>query len=104
MNIQREDIAMIQNVERYLEGKMLPNEIAYFEQLRKNIPEIDEMVVEHNMLMHQLNTYSNRLDFKNTLNGIHDKLYEQGDIHEGTVVTRIGKIVQFYHKYNTDHS
>ena len=99
MNIQREDIAMIQNVERYLEGKMLPNEIAYFEQLRKNIPEIDEMVVEHNMLMHQLNTYSNRLDFKNTLNGIHDKLYVQGDIHEGTVVTRIGKIVQFYHKY-----
>ncbi len=99
MSIQREDIAMIQNVERYLEGKMLPNEIAYFEQLRKNIPEIDEMVVEHNMLMHHLDNYSNRLDFKNALNDIHDKLSQQGDIQETNEVSRTGRIVQFYNKY-----
>ena len=99
MSIQREDIAMIQNVERYLEGKMLPNEIAYFEQLRKNIPEIDEMVVEHNMLMHQLDSYSNRLDFKNSLNDIHEKLAERGDIQETNEISRKGRIIQIYHKY-----
>ena len=99
MSIQREDIAMIQNVERYLEGKMLPNEIAYFEQLRKNIPEIDEMVVEHNMLMHQLNNYSKRVDFKDTINDIHEKLASQGDISEGEDVTPKGRIIQLYNKY-----
>ena len=99
MSNQREDIGMIQNVERYLEGKMLPNEIAYFEQLRKNIPEIDEMVVEHNMLMHQLNNYGNRVDFKNSLNDIHEKLSEQGNISEGLEVTPKGRIIQLYHKY-----
>ena len=99
MSNQREDIAMIQNVERYLEDKMLPNEIAYFEQLRKNIPEIDEMVVEHSMLMHQLNSYSNRLDFKNSLNDIHNKLSEHGDISEGTQVSTKGRIIQLYNKY-----
>jgi serine protease Do len=99
MSIQREDIAMIQNVERYLEGKMLPNEIAYFEQLRKNIPEIDEMVVEHNMLMHHLDNYSNRLNFKNALNDVHEKLAQQGDIQETNEVSRTGRIVQLYHKY-----
>ena len=99
MSNQREDIGMIQNVERYLEGKMLPNEISYFEQLRKNIPEIDEMVVEHSMLMHQLDTYSNRLDFKNSLNDIHNKLSEHGDISEGRQVSTKGRIIQLYNKY-----
>ena len=99
MSIQREDIAMIQNVERYLEGNMLPNEIAYFEQLRKNIPEIDEMVVEHNMLMHQLNNYGKRIEFKDTLNVIHEKLAERGDISEQEDVSVNGRIIQFYHKY-----
>ena len=40
-----EDILLLETIESYLSGAMLPEEKAWFEQLRKNTPEIDQMVV-----------------------------------------------------------
>ena len=38
---------MLDSIERYIRGEMLPEERVFFEQLRKNNPGVDQMVVEH---------------------------------------------------------
>ena len=97
-----DDILILQTIERYLDGNMLPDELSYFEQLRKNTPEIDQMVVEHSMLLQQMETYKNRRNFKHTLNEVHNKVLEQGAILGNTPAKPIGKLVQLYHKYKRD--
>ena len=49
-----EDILLLNSIERYLEGQMLPDERSFFEELRRNRPEIDQMVVEHKLFLHQM--------------------------------------------------
>lgn len=94
-----EDNILLQAIERYLDGVMLPAEKEYFEQLRKNTPEIDQMVVEHAMFLHQMDLYSSRIQFKNSLNEVHQKLTMQGEIYEGGEISTKGRFIQFYHKY-----
>jgi S1-C subfamily serine protease len=94
-----EDNLLLQAIERYLDGTMLPAEKAYFEELRKNTPEIDQMVVEHSMFLHQMDLYSSRLDFKHTLHNIHSKLTDQGDINEGRELDTKGKVIRIWNKY-----
>ena len=48
-----EEIKLIEAVERYIRGEMKPDERVYFEQLRKTNPEVDQMVVEHTLFIHQ---------------------------------------------------
>ncbi len=97
-----DDILMLQTIERYLDGVMLEDEKKYFEQLRKNTPEIDQMVVEHSMFLNQLDLFSERKKMKHSLNDIHDKLLAQGDINEGIEETFKGKVIQLYHRYKKD--
>jgi len=94
-----EDSILIQAIERYLEGTMLPAEKAYFEELRKNTPEIDQMVVEHNMFLHQMDSYSDQRNVKHVLHDIHTKLLERGDINEGGELSTKGRVIQLYNKY-----
>lgn len=102
MNIHNEDILMLQTIERYLDGSMLPDEQAYFEQLRKNTPEIDQMVVEHSMFLGQMDEYVLQRNFKHSLHNVHAKLLATGEINEGDVVTTKGKVVQLYNRYKKD--
>jgi len=102
MNIHNEDILMLQTIERYLDGSMLPDEQAYFEQLRKNTPEIDQMVVEHSMFLGQMDEYVLQRNFKHSLHNVHAKLLATGEINEGGVVTTKGKVVQLYNRYKKD--
>ena len=97
-----EDILMLQTIERYLDGTMLPDERDYFEQLRKNTSEIDQMVVEHSMFLQQMHGFKNRQDFKHSLNLVHEKLLSQGIINDGDETTLKGKVIQMYHKYKKD--
>lgn len=94
-----EDILLLQAIERYLDGTMLPAEREYFEQLRKNTPEIDQMVVEHNMFLHQIDIYSSNRNFKHSLYDMHAKLIERGDINEGGEISTKGRVIQLYNKY-----
>jgi S1-C subfamily serine protease len=94
-----EDILLLQAIERYLDGTMLPAERTYFEQLRKNTPEIDQMVVEHSMFLHQMDIYSSNRNFKHTLHDIHTKLIDRGDINEGGTVRVKGKVIRLYNRY-----
>jgi len=97
-----DDILILQTIERYLDGSMLPDELSYFEQLRKNTPEIDQMVVEHSMLLHQLDSYKHRRNFKHILNEVHNKILLEGGINNASNVKPLAKVIQLYHKYKRD--
>lgn len=94
-----DDILLLQTIERYLDGKMLPDEKAFFEQHRKNVPEIDQMVVEHTMFLHQMEDYSANHNLKHSLHEVHDKLLSSGAINEGGTISTKGKVVQIWNKY-----
>lgn len=94
-----EDILLLQAIERYLDGTMLPAEKAYFEELRKNTHEIDQMVVEHSMFLHQMDNFSGRQNLQLNLSNVHNKLLSMGDINEGGEQTAKAKVVSIWNKY-----
>ncbi len=79
-----EDILLLNSIERYLEGKMLADEKAFFEELRKTQPQIDQLVVEHKFFLHQMAEFGERNDFKNSLENIHERLSATGEIKNGS--------------------
>ena len=94
-----DDILLLEAIERYLSGDMNPAERNYFETLRKNTPEIDQMVVEHSMFQHQMDIYSLHRNLKHSLQEAHTKLLLKGDINEGGELTTKGRVIQLYNKY-----
>ena len=94
-----EDIVLLDIIERYLTGQMLPEEKAWFRQLREKTPEIDQMVVEHKLFLHQMDEFAEHNALKHTIVATHDSLLQKGDIHEGGERTARGRVVQLFHKY-----
>lgn len=95
-----EDILLLNTIERYLEGKMLPDENAFFEELRRNTPEIDQMVVEHKLFLHQMDNYSGIRNLKNSLHEAHLALSVSGAISDNEKDASVKvKVVQFWHRY-----
>lgn len=77
-----QDVKLLDAIERYLRGEMLPEELVSFEQLRKSNPEVDEKVVEHTMFLQQIDRFSEWKNFKTTLHDVHNQLLDAGDIKE----------------------
>ncbi len=94
-----DDILLLEAIERYLNGDMNASERDYFETLRKNTPEIDQMVVEHSMFLHQMDIYALHRNLGQSLQNSHAKLLARGDINEGGELTTRGKVVQLWTKY-----
>ncbi len=94
-----DDILLLEAIERYLSGDMNASERAYFETLRKNTPEIDQMVVEHNMFLQQMDIYSVHRNLKHSMQLTHARLLERGDLNEGGELTPKGKVVQLWKRY-----
>lgn len=94
-----DDILLLDAVERYLNGEMGTEEREYFETLRKNTPEVDQLVVEHNMFLHQMDGYIAHTNIKHTLHNVHTYLLERGDLNEGGEIPTRGKVIQFWNKY-----
>jgi S1-C subfamily serine protease len=94
-----DDILLLEAIEKYLNGEMTSEERSYFENLRKKTPEIDQMVVEHNMFMHQMDLYVAHSNIKHTLHNVHSNLLSKGDINEGGELPTRGKLIQFWNKY-----
>ena len=90
-----QEINMLDAIERYIRGEMLPEERVYFEQLRKSNPAVDQMVVEQTLFLHQISQYGEIKDLKSQLNDIHNDLLSAGDIKETAPV----KIVVLWKKY-----
>jgi serine protease Do len=94
-----DDILLLEAIERYLSDDMSAEERTYFENLRKNTPEIDQMVVEHNMFLHQIGMYAAHRNLRHGLHEAHQHLLEKGDINEGTEISTRGRVIQLWHKY-----
>jgi serine protease Do len=90
-----QEIIMLDSVERYIRGEMLPEERVFFEQLRKTNPSVDQMVVEHTIFLNQMNKFGERKNFRSALNDIHNKLFESGVIYPG----QPAKVVRLWKKY-----
>ena len=88
-----EDLQLLETIEKYLEGKMTETEIAWFENLRNTTPEIDQMVVEHKLFNQQMEEYSHHINFKQSLQSIHNRLASKGDIENDQLSTRKAKVI-----------
>ena len=90
-----EEIVMLDAIERYIRGEMLPEERVFFEHLRKSNPGVDQMVVEHSIFLNQLNAYGEQKEFVSRLNDIHKDLVGSGEIKEATPA----KLATLWKKY-----
>ena len=93
-----EDIQLLEAVERYIRGEMKPDERVHFEQLRKTNPEVDQLVVEHTLFIHQMNEVGELRKFKSTLHEVHTDLAEKGAINSDKLQGR-AKIVYLWKRY-----
>ena len=93
-----EEIQLIEAVERYIRGEMKTDERVYFEQLRKTNPEVDQMVVEHTLFIHQMNEVGELRKFKSTLNEVHTDLAEKGLINSDRLKGK-AKVVYMWRRY-----
>lgn len=93
-----EDILLMDAIERYVKGEMSKEEKLYFEELRKNTPEIDQMVVEHTMFLHQIEAYGANREMRHQLHTTHNNLLQTGDINEGPV-SGGGKVIRLWNRY-----
>ena len=75
-----DDILLIDAAERYVKGEMTAEERTYFEEIRKNNPELDQLVVEHIFFFNELNKYSDTKSFKHNLTETVAKLTNEGFI------------------------
>lgn len=91
-----QDVQLLDAIERFLRGEMSPEEMASFEQLRKNNPEVDEKVVEHTMFLQQMDQFSEWKNFKSSLHDVHNQLLESGDITEEAPKATV---IQLFRKY-----
>ena len=72
------DLLLLETVERYIRGEMTPQEKAFFEDLRKSNPEIDQVVVENSFLLKELDKHANIRAYKHALHEVEGKLTEEG--------------------------
>jgi len=89
------DPAMLEAVERYIRGEMLPEERTFFEHLRKTQPAIDELVAEHTLFLQKMSRYGEISRLKAQLKNVHEELSSTGQIDE----PRRAKVVVLWKKY-----
>jgi serine protease Do len=93
-----DQILLLEAVERYLRGEMNDEEKRSFEDMRKNNPELDQMVVEHHFFLGEMDRYGEIKRFKANLYDTHHTLQENGEIKQ--VNSRdSGKIAYLWNKY-----
>jgi len=89
------ELTILDAIERYIRGEMLPEERVFFEQLRKSNPSVDQMVVEHTIFLHDMSQYGETRELKSRLHEIHSALVESGEINE----QRPAKVIALWKKY-----
>jgi serine protease Do len=77
-----QDTALLDAVERYIRGEMLPEEKEFFEHVRSSNPDVDQLVVEHALFLEKFDQYGQTRQFKANLNEVHKQLAEEGQIKE----------------------
>lgn len=93
-----DELLLIETVERYLKGEMTQKESEFFEEIRKNNPAVDQLVVEHTFLFNELNKQADIKAFKHSLYEVENKLAEEGIINKSQLKGR-AKVVFLWKKY-----
>ncbi|CAN5221434.1 hypothetical protein BH09BAC2_BH09BAC2_10380 [soil metagenome] len=93
-----DDILLIDATERYRNGEMSPQEIAYFEELRKNNPEVDQVFVEHTFFLNQLENSADRKALKHTLHEVENDLVNEGILSKKQLKGN-AKVVYLWNRY-----
>jgi serine protease Do len=95
-----EEIVLLDAVERYLNGEMTAQEKTYFEDLRNKTPEVDQMVVEHQLFLNQINQFGDQKRMKAQLHNIHNHLLETGEISQNELsIIKGAKVLQLWNKH-----
>ena len=68
------DIQLEAIIEDYLNGKLKPEEVKAFEQLRSNDPIVDHKVVSHKVFLDSMKQYANVLLLKQQMDIAHDQI------------------------------
>jgi serine protease Do len=93
-----DDILLLDAIERYKNGEMSAQEITFFEELRKNNPDIDQLVVEHNFFIAEVEKHGAEKNFRHSLHEVEAKMIDEGVISK-PVLKGKAKVVQFWSKY-----
>ncbi len=93
-----DEILLIETVERYLKGEMSAKEKGFFEEIRKNNPSVDQLVVEHTFLLNELDKQANIKAYKHSLYEVENKLAEEGIISKKQLTGR-AKVVFLWKRY-----
>lgn len=98
MDHKMDDILLLETIERYLAKELSSSELSQFEAIRKNTPEIDQMVVEHEHFLREMASFSNRKQFTKLSNSIFNQLDQEGYFSQ-TEESNQFKIIQLWTKY-----
>lgn len=93
-----DDTLLLDAIERYRNGEMSPQEITFFEELRKANPEIDQLVVEHTAFLNQLEKHSEIASLKQAFHNVESKLIDEGTISNDKVKGK-SKVVYLWTRY-----
>ncbi len=93
-----EDSLLLDAIERYRNGEMSPQEKIFFEELRKNNPDIDQLAAEHNFFLGELEKMSEIKTYRHNLNEVENKLTNEGII-SGKGAKGKSKIVYLWNRY-----
>lgn len=89
---------LFESVERYLNGQMSEQERGYFEDMRRNNAELDQLVVEQTHFLHGLEQYGQTRKFRHLLGEVETKLAAEGTISARPSAIR-GKLVYLWSRY-----
>lgn len=89
---------LLDAVERYRNGDMSSEEKIFFEELRKNNPEIDQAAAEHTFLLSELDRMSEIKNLKITLDKVESQLENEGFIQFKEKKTK-AKLVYLWNRY-----
>ena len=69
-----EEITLFESTERFLKNEMDESERVYFEEMRKNNPELDQQIVEYIYFIKEFEKYSDKKRLLNKLSEANTKL------------------------------
>jgi serine protease Do len=98
MDNKMDEILLMDAAERYVKGEMSAEEKTFFEELRKNNPEVDQLVVEQTYFISEVEKYGDLKNFKHTLVEVEGKLIDEGVINPSKLQGK-AKVIYLWNRY-----
>ena len=93
-----DDTLLLDAIERYKRGEMTAQERTFFEEMRKNNPDIDQMAVEHTFFLNELERLGDRKAYKHTLDEVENTLVNEGIIAKKQLKGK-AKVIYLWNRY-----